>query len=148
MKWVRPEGIHLTLRFLGPSRRDALDCLMPRLASAASRCPAAEARLTGFGLFPERGAPRVLWVGLDFAPPLFALQEATEAAAVACGFAGEKRPFSPHLTLGRWRDRVPRPALGEVELGAARLDRLVLYSSELRPGGAVYTPLATFPMGG
>ena len=147
VKWVRPEGLHLTLRFLGASAEGALDCLKPRLASAASRCRAAEARLTGLGLFPERGAPRVLWVGLDFKPSLRALQSATEAAAVACGFARERRPFSPHLTLGRWRDRVARPALPATELGVARLERLVLYRSELRPGGAVYTPLATFPLG-
>lgn len=148
VKWVRPEGLHLTLRFLGTSSEDVLDCMKPRLAAAASRCPPCQAGLTGFGLFPERGAPRVLWVGLDFAPPLRALQDAAEAAAADCGFARERRPFSPHLTLGRWRERGPRPALPAAELGMARLERLVLYRSELRPGGAVYTPLGIFPLGG
>lgn len=148
VKWVRPDGIHLTLRFLGPSRAEALECLKPRLASAASSCPAAEVQLTGLGMFPERGAPRVFWVGLDFAAPFMALQAGAEAAAVACGFEREPRRFSPHLTLGRWRDRAPRPALPDLELGAARLEQLVLYRSDLRPGGAVYTPLATFPLGG
>ncbi|HET7292663.1 MAG TPA: RNA 2',3'-cyclic phosphodiesterase [Vicinamibacteria bacterium] len=148
VRWVRPEGIHLTLRFLGQSSEQALDCLRPRLATAAARCPATEAPLRGFGLFPERGAPRVLWVGLEFGPPLRELQETCETAAVACGFPRERRPYSPHLTLGRWRDRAPRPALPARDLGAARLSQLVLYRSELRPGGAVYTPLAIFPLGG
>ncbi len=148
VKWVRPEGIHLTLRFLGPSSADALECLRPRLAAAASVCPAGAARLTGFGMFPERGAPRVFWVGLDFAVPFVELQAAAETSAVACGFGREPRRFSPHLTLGRWRDRAPRPVLPDVDLGTARLEQLVLYRSDLRPGGAVYTPLATFPLGG
>ncbi|HJS58700.1 MAG TPA: RNA 2',3'-cyclic phosphodiesterase [Vicinamibacteria bacterium] len=148
MKWVRPNAIHLTLRFLGPSTPDALECLKPRLASAAFACSAADARLTGFGLFPERGAPRVLWVGLEFAAPLLKLQADTEAASVGCGFAPEPRRFAPHLTLGRWREHGPRPALPDVGMGVAHLDRLVLYRSELRRGGAIYTPLATFPLGG
>jgi len=148
VKWVRPDGIHLTVRFLGSSTPDALECLKPRLESAASVCSAADARLTGFGLFPERGAPHVLWVGLEFAERLLRLQAEAEAASVGCGFAPEPRRFAPHLTLGRWRDRGPRPALPEMDLGSAHLDQLVLYQSELRRGGAIYTPLATFPLSG
>lgn len=148
VKWVRADGIHLTLRFLGPSTPDALECVKPRLASAALACSAADARLTGFGLFPERDAPHVLWVGLEFAARLLKLQADTEAASVGCGFAPEPRRFAPHLTLARWRERGPRPALPDMDLGVAHLDRLVLYQSELRRGGAIYTPLATFPLGG
>jgi 2'-5' RNA ligase len=148
VRWVRPEGIHLTLRFLGWSSLEAIECLKPRLEAAASTCPATVAPLAQLGLFPERGAPRVLWVGLEFDAPLVTLQGEAEAAAVACGFAPEPRRFSPHLTLGRWRDRARRPALPALELGDASLDRLVLYRSELQRGGAVYTALATFPLSG
>lgn len=145
-RWVRAEGIHLTLRFLGPSAPETLERLKPQLLAAAAACPVAEVRLEGFGLFPERGAPRVLWVAAPLPPACLDLQRACEKAAVACGYAPEDRVFSPHLTLGRWRDRAPRPDLPSRDLGLARLDSLVLCSSELRPGGAVYTPLASFPL--
>jgi len=148
VKWVRPEGIHLTLRFLGDSEPDRLERLRPQLAEAAAQCPAGAADLTGLGLFPERGAPRVLWVGLGLAAPVQALQAECDAAAVRCGFAPEPRRFAPHLTLGRWRERAPRPELPATTLGVARLGALVLLRSELRPGGAVYTRLASFPLSG
>lgn len=146
VRWVRPEGIHLTLRFLGPSEPDALERLKPRLGAAAAACPTAEVPLRGFGLFPERGAPRVLWVDAPLPAHCLELQRACEAAAIACGYQRETRAFRAHLTLGRWRDRAPRPRLEARELGRARLDSLVLFSSELRPGGAVYTPLRAFPL--
>lgn len=148
VKCVRPEGIHLTLRFLGDAEPELLERLQPSLAEAAARCPASTALLTGFGLFPPRGAPRVLWVGLRLADGVGRLQAECEAAAVRCGFAPEPRPFAAHVTLGRWRERAPRPELPGGELGLTRLDTLLLLRSELRPGGAVYTPVASFPLSG
>jgi 2'-5' RNA ligase len=145
-RWVRPEGIHLTLRFLGPSEPETLERLKPRLAAAAAACPAAVVPLHGFGLFPERGAPRVLWVAAPLPQACLELARACERAAVECGYPPETRGFSPHLTLARWRDRAPRPELDRRALGVARLDNLVLFSSTLRPTGAVYTPLASFPL--
>jgi 2'-5' RNA ligase len=103
--------------------------------------------VVGLGLFPERGSPRVLWLGLELPQPMTELQAACEASAVAAGFSRETRPFSPHLTLGRWRDRAARPELPAVELGPVALDTLVLFRSELRPDGAVYTELARFGLG-
>lgn len=147
VRWARPETLHLTLRFLGPARADVLALLEPALRDAASRCPAGEARIAGLGLFPERGAPRVLWLGVDVAPQVLLAQRSCELAAVALGFAREDRGYRPHLTLGRWRERAPRPALPAVDLGMTRLERLVLFRSDLRPDGAVYTPLAEFPLG-
>ena len=147
VRWVRPEGLHLTLRFLGPSSLHALTALEPALRATAGECPVAVARLASLGLFPERGSPRVLWLSVDVGPRVLALQEACERAAIAAGFAPEDRPFRPHLTLGRWRDRRPRPHLPELDLGETLLDRLVLFKSELGPGGAVHVPLAQFELG-
>jgi 2'-5' RNA ligase len=76
-----------------------------------------------------------------------ALQAGCEAAAVAAGFPREARRFSPHLTLGRWRDRAARPELPAVDLGSSVLDTLVLFRSELRPEGAVHTQLQRFELG-
>ena len=147
VRLVRPEGIHLTLRFLGSTTAPQRDAMRPILAAAASACPPAEVRVAGLGTFPERGSPRVLWLGLDVPPSIGELQKACERAALAAGFETEDRPFQAHLTLGRWRDRAPRPELPEADLGTTRLERLVLFKSDLRPGGAVYTPLETFALG-
>jgi RNA 2',3'-cyclic 3'-phosphodiesterase len=148
VRWVHAEGVHLTLRFLGWSDPEALRRLEPALGRAATACPPVEAHLRGAGLFPERGAPRVLWIGVDLPDAVGTLQRACEEAAAAAGFPAEERPFRPHLTLGRFRDRVPRPRLPPLDLGPARLDRLVLFRSDLKPSGAVYTPLAVLPLGG
>jgi 2'-5' RNA ligase len=147
VRWVRPEGIHLTLRFLGQGSAAALDRLKRPLADAAQACPAGDAWMRGLGVFPERGAPRVLWIGLGLPEPALLLQAACERAALEAGFPREDRPFKPHLTLGRWRDRAPRPELPDADLGTTPLERLVLYRSQLKPTGAVYTALDAFPLG-
>ena len=148
VRFIAPDTVHLTLRFLGESGAEALERLRPSLAAAAAACPASPLETTGLGLFPERGAPRVLWLGTRMPEPLLVLQRAVEAAAVECGFARETKPYRSHLTLGRWRDRVRRPDLPPVPSRILPLKSLVLYRSELRPSGAVHTPLAAFALGG
>ncbi len=147
IRFVRPEGIHLTLRFLGDTSPARLDELRPLLAEAAVACAPGEARVAEIGTFPERGSPRVLWLGVDVPPQVLELQRACERAARRLGFEPEARAFRPHLTLGRWRDRCERPALPAVDLGATRLDTLTLFESELRSDGAAYSPLARFALG-
>jgi 2'-5' RNA ligase len=147
IRLVRPEGIHLTLRFLGDTSPAQAETLRARLAAAAALCPPAQAPVAGLGMFPERGSPRILWLGLEVPPPILDLQLACERAARTAGFDREERPFRAHLTLGRWRERIPRPDLPTADLGSTRLDTLVLFRSELRTSGAVYTPLARFPLG-
>ncbi len=147
VRFVRPEGIHLTLRFLGPTLPAQIQRLGPRLQRAAAACPPSEARVAGLGVFPPRGRPRVLWLGVSLPPPVLALQAACEEAAVGVGFPPETRPFRSHLTLGRWREAAPSPELPAADLGPVSLETLVLYRSELRREGALYTPLASFPLG-
>jgi 2'-5' RNA ligase len=148
-RWVRPEGIHLTLRFLGETPPDRIETLRPSLGAAASACPPCEARVATLDTFPGRGQPpRVLWVGIEVPPAVMALQAACERAAVDAGFPPEERPFHGHLTLARFRDRVLRPALPPTDLGTVRLETLVLMRSRLQPGGAVYEPIARFSLDG
>jgi 2'-5' RNA ligase len=137
---------HLTLRFLGDASPLALEPLAGAIEPLAAACPAADVPVTGLGMFPPRGAPSVLWLGLDLPAPLRALQEACERAARAAGFAPEARPFRPHVTLGRWRDRVARPALPALEPFVTRVERLALFASELHPSGARHTALRTFDL--
>ena len=147
LRLVRPEGVHLTLRFLGPTRPEQVKALEPRLAAAARACPPLEARVGGVGTFPDRRSPRVLWVSVELPPQALDLQRACERAALDAGFEREQRPFRAHLTLGRWRRSTSRPDLPATDLGPTRIDTLILVRSELRQDGALYTPLARFALG-
>ncbi len=153
MKWVRPDGIHLTLKFLGdvPEERDG------EVHAALHRAAADARALTlalggggsgekGFGVFPDFTRPRVVWVGIAPEPALEILQHRVEQEFAPLGFATEARPFHPHVTLGRAaRQARPRDfagleaALGRVEFVASVLvGALDLMQSTLQSGGAVY----------
>jgi RNA 2',3'-cyclic 3'-phosphodiesterase len=147
LRFVPLDQLHLTLRFLGDMPRASVAPLSAAIERAVRACPAVDVELEGIGMFPERGHPRVLWLGLALPEPIFALQAACEAAAQEIGLVAETRPFRPHLTLARWRGPAPRPSLPGVTLGTTRLSRVVLFESELRLSGAVHTPLASFALG-
>lgn len=147
IRWAAPDGVHLTLRFLGNALPEQLQKLEPPLRLAAERTPRAQAHFESLGLFPHHGSPRVLWLNVRLAPAVLALQETCERAAVAAGFLAEGRRFRPHLTLGRWRARVRRPSLPPASLAPAVLDTLAVFQSELRSSGARYTPLLRIPLG-
>jgi len=143
VRWVRPEQMHLTLRFLGDTPTDRLPALAAALdALAAGHAPFA-LRLTGVGCFPNARRPRVVWVGLGGEEAkLTALAAALEAALRPLGWPPEDRPFRAHLTLGRVKDEQAAqgidwsaavPAL-EVPVTAVHL-----IESQLRPDGSVYT---------
>jgi RNA 2',3'-cyclic 3'-phosphodiesterase len=149
-RWVRPERIHLTLRFLGQVPVETVARLAEALAAAADGQPALRLRALGLGVFPGPRRPRVVWVGLAGETEAFgSLQRRLEQALAARGIPPEGRPFRAHLTLGRFAETgSPGPvaeALGVHsgrELGRFDLRELVLFKSELRPAGAVYTALA------
>ena len=151
-RWVRPENVHLTLRFLGEVPDDRVAGHHEAWRRAAAECGPVRLEIGGAGVFPPRGAPRVLWCGVSANHPageIERLAAALEGAARDEGFAPERRPFRPHLTLARAR-RGERPgvpagdsvgALGEVE---AR--EVVLFRSRLSPQGATYGVVETFPL--
>ncbi len=147
VRWLSPETIHLTLRFLGPSSPAALERLVGDVERAARACAPGEARVEGVGFFPPHGPPHVIWAGVVVPPAVLELQAGCERASVAAGFPREGRPFRPHVTLGRWRGRARRPAAPALDLGTTKLGPVILYQSELRPQGAVHTPLRAFQLG-
>lgn len=157
VQWMDSRRMHLTLRFLGWTTRERLKALEPHLGVAAKACPLIDATVSGLGTFPPSGRPRVLWVGIDLPRSGVALQAACEAAALECGFPPERRAFQAHLTLGRWKEPARRPALPDLDLGATRLQRLVLFRSEpakgevavpgVRRAVSAYSQLAVFPLG-
>lgn len=150
-RWVRPEGMHLTLRFLGEVDVARLLGLSPRWRRAASKGPPAEIEVGGLGTFPPRGRPRVLWIGLQdrSGGRLAATVQALEQAARAAGFPAEDRPFAPHLTLARAaaEGRPRRPEVTVGTLGSFRADSVTLFRSVPGRGGAVYTALERYPLG-
>jgi 2'-5' RNA ligase len=150
-RWVRPEGMHLTLRFLGEVAAARLPDLSPGWCRAASTGAPAEIEAGGLGTFPPRGRPRVLWIGLldRSGGRLAATAQALEQAALAAGFPAEDRSFAPHLTLARAAadGRARRPDATVGTLGSFRADRVTLFRSVAGRGGAVYTALERYPLG-
>jgi 2'-5' RNA ligase len=153
---VRVEGIHLTLKFLGNVAPELIEEIKPALGRAASQTAPIHIEPAGCGAFPTMKSPRVIWVGLrGQVGPLSELARRVEAAMVPLGFKPEDRPFKPHLTVGRVRDRARLEALQQILLAhqdftAEPFDaaEVVLYKSELRPDGARYTPLFKAPFSG
>ena len=154
VKWVRPEGNHLTLKFLGSIRQEDVEKISQAIAPVISACEPFEIRIHGMGGFPTSRNPRVVWVGLDRGKgEVHSLQQAIERKLAELSFPPENRPFSPHLTLGRVRSSRGKAALvqvlerhKEVEVGNFRASEVFLFRSELKPSGAVYTKLKNFPM--
>jgi 2'-5' RNA ligase len=146
LRGVRPDGIHLTLRFLGETPLATLEGLGPFLETAAERCPEIRASFGGLGVLP-RGRPRILFLGIDLPEPACALQRACEEAARSVGLPPEDRAFRPHLTLGRFVRPPRRPTLPAMDWGSTAFSELVLFESRLGPGGSLYTPLRVFPLG-
>ena len=157
LRWTRPEGVHLTLKFLGETPATSLPAIEGALDRAVRGVPSFRLALGTPGTFGGRRGPRVLWVDVEGElQPLQRLQAAVERELVAAGFAPEERGFSPHLTLARV-PQPPRPGLAErvaralEAVAAARGEfearELVLMRSRLQPGGAVYSRVAAFPLG-
>jgi 2'-5' RNA ligase len=156
VKWVRPEGMHLTLKFLGPVDRENLEAISISLRPITEKFPPLEMKAQGVGAFPSLLNPRVVWAGLEDARGVLPeLQKEIEAAVAALGFPPEERPFKPHLTLGRVRSPEGRKALSRMletkttlDLGSFRAERVILFRSDLRPEGAVYTKIDEFQLQG
>lgn len=151
IRWTRPETIHLTLRFFGATDRNDLEKIRACMLSNRLRMPPFQVDLAGLGAFPDQRRPRVLWLGLAPEEPLRTLFEACEAELRRAGLPAEPRGFTPHLTIGRFRERGPDleqtlAAASGQPLGHLPVDRLVLYESRLRPEGASHIPLFTVPL--
>jgi 2'-5' RNA ligase len=147
--WVSRDRMHLTLHFAGDADAAAERRLLDALAIPIP-CSPFRLGFHGLGVFPERGSPRVLWLGIgDGLDDLLAVRrELTRRLGTT---PGRPEAFHPHLTLARFRDRVPRGRLGEmsafpVAAGPSPIDRVTLYESRLSPKGPAYAALAEAPL--
>jgi 2'-5' RNA ligase len=153
VRWVRPEGIHLTLKFLGDVPADQIGEITRALQKGCQGFAPFSLSCGGLGCFPNLKRPRVVWVGIqEETGTLAQLQKAIEEHVAPLGYPTEKRKFSPHLTLGRVQKRVGSGdlrRLGELvgasetgTLGQMKVRSVNLIRSDLRPSGAAYTRLA------
>jgi len=147
VRWVRSEGMHVTLKFLGAVEAPRLERVYAAVATALGAEPALHVRARGVGAFPSLRRPRVLWVGLH-GDGLAALAARVDAAVIPLGFTPEDRGFTPHVTLGRvnsrrgWETLHGRIAAHlDADFGDSDIDAVTIFRSTLRPAGSVYTVL-------
>ena len=158
VNWVRPDGFHLTLKFLGHVTEDRLPKITEAVSGVATTFSPFTVSVGGVGVFPNTRVPRVIWMGVKTEGDILArLQSRVEEVLDPLGFPRENRSFHPHLTLGRiksegsegdfrqsgdtlakWLAENQHRVCGQFEV-----KEVLLIKSDLQPGGAVYTPLAT-----
>jgi len=155
VRWVRPEGLHLSVHFFGQLPDDDVEQVVEAVSPVAARTAPFELRLGRYGAFRDRGQARVLWLGVDDGV------EALARLAMECrqqlsraGYDVDSRPYSAHCTLGRPRPRWPASSRRGWEAREApvippyRADRLVLYESHPGPGGSRYLERVSLPFSG
>jgi len=150
-RWTRPEGIHLTLKFLGEISDAQTKQVVEALAQIGPFEPFS-VEVKGFGFFPQAHRPRVFWAGVAAPPGLAELAARVESRMEKIGFAREDRAFAPHLTLARFQVPRPQPALeaaaagrAAISLGNFEASDFFLFESKLSPQGAQYRKVMRFP---
>jgi 2'-5' RNA ligase len=151
IRWVQPENIHLTLKFLGDTPPEAVDPINRTLSESVRGYDPISLSAKGSGAFPGLKNPRVIWVGLSGQiSQLKALQQTLEENLTSLGYEKEKRTFKGHLTLGRIKGAVDpvklNAALNEVmafRTESFLVDRIFLFQSDLKPTGPIYTKIAS-----
>ncbi|MFN8618045.1 MAG: RNA 2',3'-cyclic phosphodiesterase [Dehalococcoidia bacterium] len=156
VRWIRPEGVHVTLKFLGEVPTKKLPAVKLAIQEAVVGHSPFELEFSTIGTFGGREGLRIMWVGIaGDVLRLEALVRAVNAALAVVGFEPERRPFRPHLTLGRVRDEVPTRRRAEIEVAVGkqgvpqvswRTAQVSLMRSRLSTSGATYEVLATFPL--
>jgi len=147
--WVRPEAIHLTLKFLGEIDEKKIPEIETATRKAIQGYTPFFLRIMGLGVFPNLKRPRIIWLGINGeGDNLLRLQSRIEEEMEKIGHAAEKRAFKPHLTIGRVRDPSGLKGLidaieseREIELGGFKAEEVLIMRSDLRPEGSIYARL-------
>jgi 2'-5' RNA ligase len=164
-RWVRPESLHVTLKFIGEKPAETVEEIKRTVSEI--RTKSFEISFRGYGFFPTAKAARVFWVGIESDSQLPSLAKAVDEATSALGIPREDHPFAPHLTLARGGGRSGAPrwrkgdapnknfqllqeklaALPTPDFGTMATHEFFLYQSQLSPGGSRYTKIARFALG-
>ena len=152
IRWTPPEALHLTLKFLGEIAADRAPAVSAALHSLGPSTDF-EVEVQGFGFFPDARRPHVFWAGFEAPPALADLARRVDSALARLGFPAETRPFTPHLTLARFRtpradralvEEIGKP--GSTTLGRFGVHEYFLFESHLLPGGAEHQKVARFSL--
>lgn len=163
-RWMKPDSMHVTLKFIGEQPDTALDAIKQSLSDLSGT--AAEIQFQGYGFFPTAKSARVFWIGMEAGPELAALAGMVDKRMAELGIPKEERPFSPHLTVARSSGGSDSPrrnkkdgrnstfqklqeklsALPAPEFGTMKPREFFLYQSQLSPKGSKYTKLARFEL--
>jgi len=153
-RWIKPENLHITLKFIGHVGNEKLSPIQSALSSIHAEQPV-ELRFRGMGFFPNEHRPRAFWCGIASSPNLAELAANIDRALAPLGIEAETRPFTPHLTLARFKSdegirEVVQAAtdMKSTDFGAATATNFHLYESLLKSTGAQYNRLASFPFVG
>jgi 2'-5' RNA ligase len=158
VKWVKPQNIHLTLKFLGEIDEKKLKMIIQILEDASGKMSSFYIRLSSLGAFPKINFPRVIWVGIDKGDKeTQELAAALEEKIAKIGIPKESRPFSSHITIGRIRSALNRENLVKIlgELAAQfsnqaaaefRVTKITLFKSTLMPQGPIYEVIKEAPL--
>ena len=160
-RWVRPESLHVTLKFVGEKPSEFVEKIKQALSSVNAE--STDIAFRGYGFFPEPKAARVFWIGVESGPQLATLAKAVDETLFALGIPKEEHAFSPHLTLARSGGRSARGQKGHApnvfqhlqeklaaltipDFGTMRPLEFFLYQSQPQRGGSLYTKIAAFPL--
>jgi 2'-5' RNA ligase len=155
IRWIKPQGMHLTLKFLGDITREKMTDVQSVLNKIAKGHPSFQLSLVGTGTFPPgRKFPRVLWIGVKENSTLLEIQSRLEQEFEKIHFPKEQRKFHPHLTLGRVKNPYNLESMlsileknKEREFGEMTVSYIKLFLSTLKPSGAEYTILSEHTLG-
>jgi len=155
VRWVKVDNIHLTILFLGSVDEDTIGDIKEKVNVAVKEFSAFKTKLNAVGAFPHWKRPRVIWIGLNGdIGRLSNLRNELQEELKVLGFIPEKRPFKPHLTLGRFKGLIDRDEdmkwildrYRAINSDLYQLNELILCKSDLKPDGPVYTKMATWPL--
>ena len=156
LKWVEPENLHLTLKFLGEIAADQLDEVKAALISSLKDQPSFEIEIKGMGMYPNPRHPRVIWLGISGENGIKKVHAIIDRELAPLGFEPERRGFSPHLTLARVRPQTDRDTVEKIgttlsqfnvdSLGKVSVENIHLFQSKLTPQGPIYTRLLSVPL--
>ena len=153
-RWIKPENLHITLKFIGHVEDEKLSPIQTALSTIHTSQPI-ELHFRGMGFFPNEHRPRAFWCGIAASPNLAELAADIDRALAPLGIEAETRPFTPHLTLARFKSdegirEVVHAAtdMKSTDFGAATMTNFHLYESLLKSTGAQYNRLASFPFVG